>query len=256
MGRSASAGADRAMTTGHAIFGAAPATPSEEELRVARRNNMNVEEGHLGGYIRASEEPAPSGLRVEHGDPATFTPSLFRFCVESLGVESVLDVCCGEGHAAAFFRDLGCRVTGIDGSRQAARDSVIASDHVVHDFVDGAWSGGDAYDLVWCCEFVEHVEPRYSSSFLETFCLSRRYLLMTHARPGQPGWHHVNCQPADYWIARIERLGFRFDEALTARTRDAAESGHFQRSGLAFVRRVTSSPGKAGGIQVTRSKRD
>ena len=32
-------------------------------------NNMNVDEGHLGGYIRASSEPAPSGLRVEHGDP-------------------------------------------------------------------------------------------------------------------------------------------------------------------------------------------
>ena len=43
---------------------------SEEEWEMARANNFNCDEGQLGGYIRASSEPAPSGLKIEHGDPA------------------------------------------------------------------------------------------------------------------------------------------------------------------------------------------
>ncbi len=216
--------------TGH------PSTLSEKQLRAARANNLNVDEGHLGGYVRASEEPAASGLGITHGDPATYSPSLWRYCVEELGIRSMLDVGCGEGHAAACFRDLGCRIKGIDGSRQAKRDSVIGDAQVVHDFCNGAWLESQRYDLVWCCEFVEHVEARFSSNFLETFGLAEKFLMMTYAGPGQPGWHHVNCQPARYWIDRIERLGFRYDEALTEITRERAEPGHYQRRGLAFVR--------------------
>ena len=209
----------------------------DEELAVARANNMNVDEGHLGGYIRASSSPAPSGLRVDHGDPLTYTPDLWQWFVEELGVGSVLDVGCGEGIAAAHFRSLGCDVSGIDGSEQARRDSRIPDAHVVHDFTAGPFLSATEVDLVWCCEFVEHVEEQYSSSFLELFGASRQYLAMTYAAPGQPGWHHVNCQPAGYWIDRIERLGFAYHESLTESARDHAGHSHFGVRGLVFERR-------------------
>ena len=207
----------------------------EAEFRSAVENNMNFEEGHLGGYIRSNSRPAPSGLRIEHGDPATYSPELWKWAFEKLGVRSVLDVGCGEGHCAAYFKELGCRVRGVDGSKQAKRDSVIPDHHVVHDFVDGRYEPEDEFDLVWSCEFVEHVEEKYRDHFLTTFSASKRYLMMTYASPGQPGWHHVNCQPESYWVEALQGIGFTMDELLTAEAREAASGGHFSHRGLVFV---------------------
>jgi len=209
---------------------------SKKELNIALSNNMNCHEGHLGGYIKASPIPAPSGLRIEHGDPATWTPNLWRWVYESLNIRSVLDVGCGEGHSAGFFKDLGCQVLGVDGSIQARQNSVIPDFHVVHDFVKGPYITKKKFDLVWSCEFVEHVEERYVENFLETFRLSREYIMLTYAPPGQRGWHHVNYQIEAYWIEKLEKIGFTFDPTLTSKSRSVAESGHYRRKGLFFIR--------------------
>ena len=72
---------------------------------------MNISEGHLGGYISASH-PRAVELGVKDGDSATYAPNLWRWLVDVLGVESVIDVGCGEGHAAAFFCGHGLFSTG------------------------------------------------------------------------------------------------------------------------------------------------
>lgn len=198
--------------------------------------DMNLDEGHLGGYIRGRQSAVPTRYRFEHGDPQTWSPEVWRFAVERLGVRSVLDVGCGEGHAAGYFRELGCRVQGVDGSVQARRDSVIRERHVLHDYTQGLYLPGDDFDLVWSCEFVEHVEERYLENFLATFACGERYLMMTFASPGVHGYHHVNCQPAEYWIEKVGALGFAWDEALTVESRALARPGHYRERGLVFAR--------------------
>ena len=209
---------------------------SEQERAEALANDMNIDEGHLGGYIRSGSDPTRSGMNVEHGDPATWMPELWSWAHDRLGVRSVLDVGCGEGHAAGYFRDLRCEVRGVDGSVQAQQASKIADVHVRHDFIEGPYQPERMFDLVWSCEFVEHVEEQYVENFLLTFRYSRRFVMMTYAPPGQPGWHHVNCQPQEYWVEKLANIGFTLDEALTEESRGMAQASHYAGKGLLFRR--------------------
>ncbi|MFZ4600147.1 MAG: hypothetical protein ACOYNN_16020, partial [Terrimicrobiaceae bacterium] len=52
------------------------------------------------------------------------------------------------------------------------------------------------------------VDEEYMPNFIETF-KSCKYVIMTHALPGQPGHHHVNCQHAGYWLNVMEKNGFK-----------------------------------------------
>ena len=203
--------------------------------RMARQNNIVHTEGHLGGFVQSSANPAPSGLDVSHGDPATWTPQLWDWCVAALGVTSVLDVGCGEGHCAHYFASLGCKVTGVDGSATALQGSKISDRHFLHDFQQGPFAPAEPVDLIWSCEFVEHVYERYCKNFLHTFSFAKKYLMVTYAPPGQLGWHHVNCQPAEYWIERMQDVGCQFSKSLTRDARGQCSSGHFKTKGLVFV---------------------
>jgi len=191
---------------------------------------------HLGGFIK-------------EGDPATWFPELWAWLVVELGVRSVLDIGCGTGRALKFFERLGCRVQGIEGVPMD--DPRILEWDCTHE----PFASQEEFDLVWSCEFVEHVEEAFVPNFLETIKLGR-LLLMTHADPGQPGTHHVNCRPSGYWIEQVEKAGFALDGDLTVTARRLAfendfwwrdgrcsetwwgfHTNHFARSGLAFRRR-------------------
>lgn len=195
-------------------------------------------DGHLGGYVRG-------------GDPGTWCPHLWRWIVKAFDIHSVLDVGCGEGQSTRFFHKLGCEATGVDGCRQAIVDSVIPEHAALHDFCDGPFRCTRSFDLVWSCEFVEHVDEEFLPHILSTFALSRKVVAITHAFPGQEsGHHHVNCRPSRYWIDHIERLGFT---CLVGGTRQARQVtladhhriNHFARGGLLFVRTVPSSSAAA-----------
>lgn len=182
---------------------------------------VDSEQPHLGGYIVG-------------GDPATYYPKLWDWFVKVYGIRSVVDVGCGEGHAIDYFATLGCRVLGIDGVEQNHPEITC------HDYTQAPMAIRDPYDLVWSCEFVEHIEEKYVPNFVQTFTRAP-LVLMTHAEPGQPGHHHVNCQTADYWRGVMAAAGYLLDVSLTKWARSLAamtgtEINHFARSGLAFVR--------------------
>ena len=183
---------------------------------------IDQERPHLGGYLAG-------------GDEATIYPELWTWLRTEWGINNVLDIGCGEGHALKHFRGLDCRVLGIDGIPQDDRDIDE------WDYTLGPYPGelGEFW-LGWCCEFVEHIEEQHVPNFMDTFkhC---RIILMTHATPGQPGHHHVNNQPASYWKGAMAASGFLHDRFLTAAARERAAlnthpSNHFVRSGMAFRR--------------------
>jgi hypothetical protein len=190
-----------------------------------------VNEGHLGGYVRSTPE-------YPHGDPWTWCPEVWDWAIETFKPQTVVDVGCGEGHTVKYFRERGIlQAHGVDGSPTAQRESVIGI--LPHDFNLGPLTFAQV-DLIWSCEFVEHVEEKYIDNFLPLFSSADKAVLMTHAFPSQGGWHHVNCQPTEYWITHMARWGHRLDWELTKVARALSSWTHWGRSGLVFLPAMTS----------------
>lgn len=175
---------------------------------------------HLGGYWIG-------------GDSNTWCPEVWDRLIADKVIRSVLDVGCGEGRSTAFFADRGIVARGIEGAESAIARSPVPKLVLRHDYTTGPFIPERSFDLVWCCEFVEHVEDRFSANYIATFRMAR-WVAMTHAFPGQPGYHHVNCQSASYWISRLAADGFCFDEEYSLTLRSLTGAMHVCRSLLFF----------------------
>lgn len=188
-------------------------------------NKMIEDINGLGGYVSGSL-----------GDPWTYTPFLWDQLIEKYKPKCIYDIGCGEGHATKYFIDKGIEAYGIEGSSKAQETKVIDDKHfILHDFKE-PYNHRVKADMIWCCEFVEHIEEKYLSNVLDIMNKPKvRVIAMTHAYPGQGGWHHVNCRMPIYWIEKIEELGFKYDE-YSVKSRRYAPNSHWERSGLIFIR--------------------
>ncbi len=172
---------------------------------------------HLGGHFGNTNM-----------DEATLDYLIARF-----DVRSMLDVGCGPGGMVDAARRKGLHTWGIDGDPFMERPDVI-----IHDYATGPFPvQGRVFDLIWCTEFVEHVERQYEENYLATFDAGR-VLFLTAAPPGFPGWHHVNCQIEGYWHVRMATHGWHLDTEATAWVRANGAHIFSQRQGLVFVRQL------------------
>lgn len=181
-----------------------------------------VKDEHLGGF-------------VEGGDERCYYPEMWDKLIKDFKAKSIIDVGCGEGHSCKYFEQAGLEVLAIDGSKKVLERNVFEP-IVIHDYTKGAYVPDKEYDLVWCCEFVEHVEAEFIPNFFETF-KKAKVVVITHALPGQGGYHHVNEQEDDYWIKKMLTIGFIYDVPKTLEYRELAHD-YFQRSGLVFLKDV------------------
>lgn len=191
----------------------------------------------MTGYDFVTDPVLPHvGGNIYQGDPCTFAPSVWRYMVERFAVRTVLDVGSGRGHAADWFHRAGCRVVAIDASEANVRSALFPT--VLHDLTHGAMSC--PADLVHCQEVAEHIPEAHVGNFLDTLA-NGAVIVMSHAEPGQPGYHHVNCQPAAYWVERMAARGYRHLTLDSDRVRAMAAAdgaAHLARSGLVFARAV------------------
>lgn len=195
---------DQEMTEGWSGWGERPSEIYVDEERP-----------HLGGFITG-------------GDPLSHYPALWEWFVDELDVQSVIDVGCGQSAALAYFWLRGCDVLGVDGIEQETEWPFLC-----HDYAEGPYIPSEPFELAWSCEFVEHVEEQFMDNFLATFQCAEM-VAMTHAIPGQGGYHHVNCQEKGYWIDALKSIGHRYDAYLTDRARVLAGQGYFAYTGLIF----------------------
>jgi hypothetical protein len=129
---------------------------------------------------------------------------------------------------------------GVEGDPGAIAHSVIPDAVRLHDFTGGPVTPGRTFDAVWCCEVVEHIDEAYVPHIMDTFAQAR-VIAMTHAVPGQPGHHHVNCKPSAYWARHLATRGYHLQYGPTRQARTRAHH-YFCRTGMIFTRDRTLLP--------------
>jgi hypothetical protein len=133
--------------------------------------------------------------------------------MSELGVQSLIDVGCGKGFSSKFFLDHGARVTCVEGSRDAVKQSLLPAEIIVnHDVSLGPWWPEQTFDVAWSTEFVEHVGRQYMQNYMPIFKKSALIMITT---VGWGGWHHVEVHGRWWWIARMEAQGFVYSDSLT-----------------------------------------
>ena len=171
------------------------------------------------------------GGNLHHGDDRSFCPVLWRHLIERFAIDSVLDVGCGEGHAVHWFRRAGLIAMGIDGLSDNVDRAVTPIAR--HDLTTGPFVMPVV--MVWSCEVAEHIDEAHVDHYLDT--LSNGIVVaMTHATPGQGGYHHVNEQPWQYWAEKMYDRGYEVAWSHDAYRRLELTT-YFSQSGLLFLRR-------------------
>jgi hypothetical protein len=188
------------------------------------------------GLQDASSESAPHlGGNIKIGDPYTYCPSVWDYLILRFGVESALDLGSGTGNAASYLHKKCVRVIAVDGLEENAQRSIYPT--LVHDLTKGPIV--TRVDLVHCQEVVEHVEETFLGNLLASL-LTGKVIAMTHAVPGQAGYHHVNLKPKSYWVSHLSRCGAELLVEDTRRVRELARrdgAKYMAETGLVFVNR-------------------
>ena len=172
---------------------------------------------------------------------AQFRPSAAKYIYDYFQAETVLDFSMGWGdrilgaHASEYVK----KYVGFDPNQdlmQGYVDQIIFYQNFGKPmkFKLHPWCAEDTqivledeFDLVWSCEFVEHVDHIYIPNFLTQF-IDCDILVFTHAVKYQIGHHHVNCQDQEYWIELIEKENFAFCPVSTLKARELAGDTFWQ----------------------------
>lgn len=169
-------------------------------------------DGHLGGFIAG-------------GDPDTYDPIVWQLLINKYKPCTMLDIGCGEGHAVKWFLDNGVDAYGVDGSTLALSESPVKERIAIHDFTTGTipLNGILKPDMIWSCEFLEHVEEQYQHNYMRLFQMAP-VVVLTYSEPqwADGGHHHVNCKPQTYWNAVFAHYGFGYNELYSTQLRSAA----------------------------------
>jgi len=150
---------------------------------------------YLGGHLNRTNIDEPLLLHVKN----------------KFNIKSMLDIGCGPGGMRKVANRNNIEWFGVDGDPTVIENTDCS---LLHDFTLGEAKLDKTFDLVWCTEFLEHVEEKYVSNYMPLFKLGK-LAVVTAAPPGWPGHHHVNCREESYWIDVFKEYGLYYDDALT-----------------------------------------
>lgn len=167
-----------------------------------------------------------------HDNETHLDSKVLDYMIKKYQIKSFLDVGCGPGGMCELAASKGLNVLGIDGDFTIERKQPC----IVHDYTLGKPQIDEYFDLAWSCEFLEHVEEQFMENYMDSF-KKCKYVIATHAYPGQWGHHHVNCKDVLYWKQSFAKFGFKFSgvESLKIRDISSMKADHLRRSGCFFI---------------------
>ncbi|EGA8118254.1 TPA: hypothetical protein ACJGTR_004464 [Salmonella enterica subsp. enterica serovar Hvittingfoss] len=186
-------------------------------------------------FITAENDLKHLGGNIVEGDPRTFAPSVWDYIIKRFAIKSVLDIGSGLGFAANYFHHAGIKTLAVEGLPLNVTNAIFPSLH--QDITQKPILCN--VDFVHCQEVVEHIEEEFLENVLSSLSCGR-FILITHAVPGQGGYHHVNEQPAEYWINHLSRYSCELLEEDTMRVRRLAINDgaiYIAQNGLIFANR-------------------
>ena len=106
-------------------------------------------EAHLGGHQNKTH--------LDNG--------ALDWLIKQCNAKSFLDIGCGPGGMVYEVIRLGLDARGVDGDFVTTRKKPELFE--IHDFTKGKLEHINMnFDLIWCCEFIEHVEKQYEDNWI------------------------------------------------------------------------------------------
>jgi Methyltransferase domain len=125
---------------------------------------------------------------------------------------SVLDLGPGRGEVALSLRRRGIDVTLVEGTAAGVDRLVeggIPRDTIVHENIKFLRANLGRFDLVWCTELAEHLEPFFASKIVELCTEHSQRVWFSAADPYRPAhYHHMNEQPIEVWDNLFAHFSF------------------------------------------------
>ena len=162
-------------------------------------------------------------------DQVEWDEDFIQMIAQHFDVATALDIGCGIGLTLDRFRAIGIEAWGLEGNVAVLDGPAINRQRLlVADFTKQWVEWPVKGDLTWCVEVLEHVPRAGEANVLATIAQNtRRLAFVAAAKPGQPGYHHVNCQPQSYWIERLRGYGLSYLTDTPRFLRDLTDEGAF-----------------------------
>ncbi len=127
--------------------------------------------------------------------------------------ESVVDFGCGTGTWLWVAKACGTKkVLGLDGPYVPKPLLLIEDSEFRACDLERKVDLDKKYALAMSLEVAEHLSEESADVFVESICNSADVVLFSAAHPGQGGDHHVNEQPAAYWVKKFAKHQYQMIE--------------------------------------------
>jgi SAM-dependent methyltransferase len=133
---------------------------------------------------------------------------------------SVIDVGCGAGTLLAQLKKNGLKVRGLEysdaGIARCREKGVYVEkfDLETNQAIQGSW------DVTVSFEVAEHLPESLADNYVRVISQFSPVVIMSAATADQGGHDHVNEQPHEYWIDKMQRQGFAYDGQTSDHVRE------------------------------------